>query len=1013
MHTIRRYCLMSLCYTLCLCAGWAQNVTVITGNVVDEEGEPLAGVTVQHVGGRVATITDAEGNYSLKIPNAEADCAVMFRYVGMKSIQLKADGKQPLNVTLKNDANIIQDIVVEGAYGTAQKRSDQVGSAYQVTKEQFETLPQDRLDKMLTGLIPGVQVDFNSDSPGNVRQRYNIRVRGEASLSSSNEPLWIIDGTPIYMGGHTNLMPGMSYTISPLSFIDPADIASITVLKDASATSIYGADGSNGVILVTTRQGKEGATRVDVNLRYGIANIDASTAPKVLNGQQYMMLAKESYRNAGLDMQYFPYTDNAMNRYSSTDTDWKDVFYQRGQTEQINVTANGGNKGGKYYVSVAYYENESTVRGNETQRFSLRSNTELNFAKRFKASMGLQASYNTNDLFVLGRDYYEYLPILKPYNADGTPAQYYTIIDGALDDGTPNWKQQKFLNSVAERDENIFTQKTFYLNANFKLQYDIQKGLKYTGQFGLDLQAAREEQYQAMSNWSGKSNGEGIGYSQRSTNTSTYWTTIHRLNYDHDFDRWHVNALGGFEASSRDYTIVGSTGSGFINDKIQDVSYAEERKGTNSSSTTRKASFLAQGTVSYDKRYYLVLNGRRDGNSQFGSDVRWGNFGSMGLSWNIHNEEWFKNELVDICKLKYSYGLNGNSRLGSNEALGLYSYGESYMYAGQMGGVQSGTPNSKLSWETTYMTNFGARVELLKRFDIDVEAYINTTRNLLSNLDISRTTGDTKAYRNVGEIRNSGFEVTLTTHNFVSDEDNGFRWTTLLTMAHNRNKLLKLYNGIQKNFNNTSWIEGEDTNTYFLVRWAGVDPRDGSPMWLDKAGNITHTYSADDRVACGSSTPALAGALTNDLSWHGFDLHIMLNYTLGGKAFSSYARTANSDGLNIMSENQSIDQLDRWQKPGDIALNPKPIWGTSTKSVMNSTRYLYSKTNVRVQNVSLTYHLPSAWSKKIAMRNSSVSLMADNLAMWVPYKTDMNSYKTAISGYPLERQFTLSFNASF
>lgn len=1000
--------------TMSVCVLWAQSTIHVEGAVVDEDGEPLAGVTVQHVGGRVATITDADGHYMLKIPGATADCAVLFRYVGMKSVQIGVDGKAPVNVTLKSDANVIQDIVVEGAYGTAQKRSDQVGSAFQVDREQLESLPQDRLDKMLTGLMPGVQVDLQSDSPGNVRQRYNIRVRGEASLSASNEPLWIIDGTPIYQGGHTNLIPGMSYSISPLSFIDPADIASITVLKDASATSIYGSDGANGVILVTTRQGKEGATRVDINMRYGIARIDASTAPKVLNGKQYLMLAKEAYQNAGLDMKYFPFTDSADNQYSTTDTDWKDVFYQMGHTQQVNVTANGGSKGGKYYISAAYYENSSTVKGNDNRRFSLRANNELTFATRFKASMGLQASYNTNDLFVLGRDYYEYLPILAPYNGDGTPTQYYTVIDQATADGSPNWVKNKFLNSVAERDENVYNQKTFYLNANFKLQYDILKGLKYTGQFGLDLQAAREEQYDAMSNWSGQSGGKGIGYSVRNTNTSTYWTTIHRLNYDRTFDKWNVNALGGFEASSKDYTYVAASGSGFINDKIQDVSYAEDRHGSNSSSTVRKASFLTQGALSYDKRYYLTLNGRRDGNSQFGSDVRWSNFGSIGTSWNIHNEEWFHwNELIDILKLKYSYGLNGNSRLGSQEALGLYSYGESYIYAGEMGGVQSGCPNSRLSWETTYMSNFGVRAEFLKRFDFELEAYRNVTKDLLSNLDVSRTTGDTKAYRNVGEISNSGFEITLTTHNFVTEEEKGFRWTTLLTMSHNRNKLLKLYNGIQKNFTNTSWIEGEDINTYYLVRWAGVDPRDGSPMWYDKEGNLTHTYSTDYRVPCGSSTPQVSGALTNDLSWMGFDLHVMLNYTIGGKAFSSFARSSNSDGLQIMSYNQSIDQLDRWQQLGDVALNPKPIWGVSTQSVMNSTRYLYSRTNVRLQNVSLTYHLPAEWSKRMAMRHCAVSLTGDNLFMWVPYKTDMNSYKTAVSGYPLERQFTISLNASF
>lgn len=991
----------------------AQGPVTVQGVVTDQDGEPLIGATIRHSGGRIATITDAEGHYQLKVPPQTEGASLLFTYVGMKQQTVSIGQKRTIDVRMKADAHMIQDVVVEGAYGTTQKRSDQVGSAFQVTQKDLAVLPQDRLDKLLDGLVPGVQVALTSDSPGNVRQRYNIRVRGEASLSASNEPLWVVDGTPIYTGEHTNLIPGMSYTISPLSFLDPADIASITVLKDASATSLYGADGANGVILVTTRQGREGATRLDVNLRYGTATIDRSTAPKVLNGRQYMTLAREAWQNAGMDPRYFPFNDNELTQYSTVDTDWLDVFYDRGQTLQANVTASGGSQTGKYYVSAAYYENTSTVKGNETQRFSLHSNNELKFCKRFTATLGLQASYNVNDLFVLGRDYYEYLPILKPYNADGTPTQYYTITDGANDDGTPRLVTNKFLNSVAERDENTFNQKTFYLNANFKLKYDIVKGLTYTGQFGLDMQAAREEQYSAMSNWSGISGGEGVGYSTRNTNTITYWTTIHRLNLDRTLGPWHINALGGFEASSKDYTYVAANGWGFINDKIQDVSYAEERRGSNSSSTTRKVSMLTQGSLSYDKRYYLVLNGRRDGNSQFGSDVRWGNFGSMGLSWNLHNERWFGVEAIDILKLKFSYGMNGNSRLGSQEALGLYSYSSSYMYAGQMGGVMSGCPNSKLSWETTYMTNYGLRVELLHRFDFELEGYHNVTKNLLSNLDVSRTTGDTRAYRNVGEISNTGVELTITTHNIVSEREDGFGWNTQLNLSHNSNKLLKLYNGIQKNFTNTSWIEGYDINTYYLVRWAGVDPRNGGPRWLDKEGNVTTVYSADNRVPGKKPSPTVAGALTNDLKWRGLSLHVMLNYTVGGYAFSSFARAANSDGLNIASENQSTDQLRRWQQPGDVALNPRPIWGVSTQSVMNSTRYLYDKTNVRLQNVTLSYQLPKAWSQRMQMRNMTVSLMGDNLMMWVPYKTDLNSYKTAISGYPLERSLTVSLNANF
>ena len=986
---------------------------VLRGIVVDALGDPLIGVTVQQKDTKNMAVTDLDGRYVLTV-RGPLPATLTFSYIGMKTLTRTVSSAAEQKVTMQEDTRTIKDVVIVGAYGTMQKRSDLVGSAFQVGSKELENLPKGRLDTMLDGLMPGVKIDINSDTPDNSRPRFNVRVRGEGSLSASSEPLWVIDGVPMFTGGTTNLMPGQNYSISPLSFLNPDDIESITVLKDATATSIYGADGGNGVILVTTKKGREGKTSVSVNVEYGIANIDRSTAPKVLNAQQFMELARESYANAGLDPRAFPYQDNELNQYSTTDTDWLDVFYDTGTTFQGNVAVNGGSDKTKYYLSGSYFQNKSTIVGNKQQRFSMRTNLDFQLHKKVKLNTILSASYNNNDLFNMGRDFYENLPIFSPYNPDGTLRLYNRFVDSVDSDGNLVWRDQKFFNSVAEREQNENNQKALYANANFSLKYDILPGLSYTGQFGVDFQSNLEQMYSSQKNWSGTSVIGSEGYSTRQSAHVTNWNTIHRLNFNRTFGLHSLGVLAGIEAGSRDYTVVSATGSGFINDNIQDVSYANTRNGSNYSSKSTKASFLGQLSYSFDHRYYLTFNGRRDGNSQFGSDVRWADFASVGVSWNVHNEKFFKIPWISVLKLKASYGANGNSRLGSQEALGLYAYGESYAYNGEMGGTQSGTPNHTLSWETTYKTNLGFRLEVLNRFDIDFDWYNHHTVNLLSNLDVSRTTGDTKVYRNVGELRNRGFDLTLTTKNIVSAKDDGFNWTTELNLAHNTNILLELYNGIQKNFGTYSYIEGYDVSTMFLVRWAGVDPADGSPMWYDKDGNVTKQYSTDNRVPGDNSHSDVTGGMTYTLSYKGFSLRFLLNYQFGGYAFTSFGRSMFSDGLYSSSQNQAVEQLDRWQQAGDVALSPKPIWGVSTSSVMNSTRYLYNKTLIRLQNLVLSYRLPRDLIRPAGISTCTLSLIGNNLFAYSPYaSSDHNSYKTCMSGYPAERSFSLAVNVGF
>lgn len=986
----------------------AQNLE-LKGNVKDVQGETLIGVNVVQKGTSNGTVTDIDGDFSIKVP---ANATIVFSYIGFEKQERVWNGKSSMQITLQEDVAMLDDVVVIGAYGTVQKRTDMVGSAFQVNSDRIETLQVGRVDNLLEGIVPGLQVMPNSDDASSTKQRLNLRVRGEGSMSASNEPLWIVDGTRIFSGDRTNMVSGMSTSISPLSYLSADDIESITILKDATETSIYGADGANGVILVTTKGGSIGETKVGLSLQTGVAQINQNAKFKVLNSADYLMLAKESYLNSGRSIETFPFQDNDLNSYSTTDTDWSDVFYDTGYQTNAFLSLSGGREGVSYYLSGGYFNSQSTVIGNTQERFSIRGNIGVELTRKLDFSLIYAASYNINNIFIPGNDYYEYLPIYSPNNPDGTFRLYNKTLSALDPLGNPVWQTSRFLNSVAEREENDNRQKAAVSNVNALLEYAIMEGLTSTTQFGIDYQGLNEDRYSARTNWSGMSTTEGgIGYSNRNNSTFMTWTAIERLNYNRTFGNHRVGGLLGLEASSKDVRTMGASGSGFINDKIKEVSYAVDRSGSSGRSLSRSLSYFLQGNYSFDQRYYFTVNARRDGNSGFGSDSQWGNFASAGASWNIHNEEFFQSDLVNILKMKLSYGSNGNSRIGSQEALGLYSYGESHNYMGELGGSMSGSPNKKLSWETAYITNIGLRIRMFDRVDLELEAYNKRTVNLLSNLDVSRTTGDTRSYRNSGEIINQGIEATL---NVELANSRDINWWAELNASHNRNKLIELYNGIEKVMGNYIWREGYDLNTYYIIRWAGVDPRDGAPLWYDSEGNLTRSYNDQNRVPWKSSSPLLTGGLTSKFTYKNYSVRALLSYVLGGYSFSTFGRNVMSDGLNIMSENQSVNQLDRWQKPGDVALSPKPIWGTSTRSVMSSTRHIYKTTNVKFKNIALSYSLPERLVKPLGITSCNLHLIGDNLLVWTPHdKKDRNSYKQSMSGYPIETSFSLGVDLSF
>lgn len=993
----------------------------VSGVVTNEQGEPLIGANVIIDGTNQGKSTNDKGEYVIDITGDVGQKTVLkFYYIGMKDASrtlVLSSSTLRLNVKMLSDTHI-EEIIVQG-YGRTQNNEDLIGSAFQVNAADLEFKPLSRVDNLLDGLVPGMSIEPNADYPGSPQTRYNTRVRGEASLSASNEPLWIIDGVPIYTGTGTNTMPGMSYSVSPLSFINPTDIQSITVLKDASEVSIYGADGANGVILVTTKSGSTGGVvrrDISANIRYGVSSIDQSTKYKVLNAEQYMDYAKTAWVNGGNSIDIFPYQDNELNSYSTTDTNWYDEFYGLGQNLSATLSISESREHSSSYFSLSYYGDSSTLLGNEQERISARMNNTYKLGQRFTLRTILSASYNINDLFAASHEYYEVLPIFSPYDEDGyTYRLYNQYVSGVSDDGELEWTQSKFWdNTIADRELSSNQQRNFTTDANLAIDCKVIEGLTATTQFGVSYSHNYEKIFYSRFTLSGMDGTDPIGYSRRASASYLSWTNISRLNYDRTFGKHTFTGLAGIELSSKGYDTLYATGSDFINDFTQEIGYAssDSRYGYSSTSTTRKLSFLGQAGYSYDRRYGVQVNTRYEGNSSFGEYSRWGNYFSVGGTWNINNEKFFLSNTLDILKLKASFGTSGNSRVDSAlmRGLGTFTYGDTYSYNGTIGGVVGTAENPGLSWEKTYMTNVGINTRLWKRLAIAVETYYNYTTDLLSKVYVSRLIGEDRMYANIGEISNLGVEMTINSTNIDKEH---FRWETDFNIAHNRNRVEKLADGTSISYGTTISAVGYDVNSFYLVRWAGVDPNTGDPMWYDADGNLTYSYSTDNRVIDKSSTPAAYGGITNTFVYKNFSVSMQINYSIGGYALSTLDMHGLCDGYDVINQNVSVNSLDYWQNPGDVTSSPK-ISTVSSSSGMSSTRFLYNKTNFKLQNLSVSYMIPEEITNKMKLAACRVSLIGDNLYLFTPdQNADLNSYKTVMYGYPVERTISLNLDVTF
>jgi len=947
-----------------------------------KDPQPLPGVVVRVKGTDRAINTGAKGNYAIKAPS---NAILVFSIIGYGTQEIAVAGNSNIDVVLKETASNLQEVIIT-AYGTKETKESQVGSAVQLTRKDLEMRPLNRVDQLLDGVVPGVMVQIQEATTSSVRPRYQTRIRGESSLGASSDPLWVIDGIPMYTGDENNAITGTNTSISPLTFINPNDIESITILKDATATSIYGANGSNGVVLINTIKGKDGVNKVNYSFRTGINLLNDNNRFNVLSAAEYRMLVSESYQN----LKAATGSNPAMPIDLGGNTNWYDVFYRNGITTQHDISFSGGNKKTKYFVSGAYFNEKQIIIANQTQRFSSRINLDQNISKSIDLFFKMGNSYVINNMFNPGDAYFINRPVDSPFDADG------------------NYVKQ-FYNKLAEAVYNENVQKTMATYANIGGTIKIIPGLTYTTVNGINYSSIIENTYDSMNTFVGAlSNGDAY----RGQTSNFLWNSQHRFNFERSFGRNTISAIVGGEASDSERKSVSASGYGFANDKIREVSAALTRSGNSSGTEQSQLSYYAQANYAWDGKYHLVGSFRRDANSDFGSDVSWATFNSIGASWIISKESFWKTKAIDFAKLKFSFGTNGNSRIGAYKSKGVYKFDNDYGYNGQSGAKMSSGENPVLTWETTYLYNLGLSLSLFKRISLEVEAYYNKSVDLLDDIYVTNTTGFERVTQNIGSLRNRGFEITLNTQNIQKKD---FTWNTSFNFSLNRNKVLSLYNNVERRFETSIVRVGEDTKTNYLIRWAGVDPRDGGPLWYDTRGNLTKVYDANNKVAAGRQTPDFFGGMTNTFEYKNFSLRGLFQYTVGGYLFSNLQRNSESDGRNLATQNQSRNQLDRWIEPGDLTLVPKTVLTENADNGRNSTRFLHDRSAFRISNVSLNYRLSNSLTKKLRLDRANFYLQADNVAVWTPYKSreGYNDFKNYSDPYPRPLVLSFGLNVGF
>ncbi len=978
---------------------FAQDFHFVSGTVKDTKGETLPGVTVQLQGTSVGTVTNPEGYYRLRVPNEGG--TLVFSFLGMKKLTQTIGAQSVLDVVMQEDVTALETIVVTG-YGGERNKRDLVGSYEQISSEQLQpNRPVESFDKLLTGLVAGVQVESNTGEPG---LPVRVRIRGEGSLvpvsrndvASSGQPLYVLDGVPLYditdrNTTNTQFSDVTEQKLNPLASLNPEDIESITVLKDAAASAIYGANAANGVVLITTKRGISGKSQVNLSINYGFQN--PVNEPQFLNSSQYVALYRESLFNSG--------GNPSLAGSDAVNTDWRDLVTRTGTNLSANLGISGGTAQTRFRFSAGYFKQEAISKGNDIERISFRIGINHQIGKNFSMSFDLGAAFNGKTSFN-SFGVTTFAPNLSPINDDGT------------------FNNQGFFlnrpNPLAALEQNEFTHKGFATNGNITLEYQVLPSLKIRSTIGIDYYQNRQNEFRSALNGSGRSRN---GYANKVDRNNQRWISFTQLVWNKKIAEKHnFNAVLGFEAQEQTTALLRATGTNFPFDGLRQLTVVSDENSSVASSDQEEAtvSFYGQMGYNFDQKYIFSLNVRRDASSIFGGDVRNANFASAGLGWLISEEDFMKRfDFISLLKLRGTFGSTGNSRIGTYAARGLYRFDSGFQYGGLLGSAPIAAPNPRLSWETNLKLNLGLDITLWKgRIGLTTEFYQNRIFNAISTIDVPQETGFISIPANTANMQNTGWEFTLNTKN-ISKED--FTWSTNFNIAFNRNKITKLAleRPPRSTEQSSGLVVGQDVSAIYGVPYAGADPYNGKPLWYLPDGSITDDVrlanAIENRVVIGTRSPDFLGGFTNNLTYKNLSLGVLMTYSVGSQIL--VPNSSMTDGRSLAFDNQSINLLDRWQQPGDITDVPRlhPL----NFPARNNTRFLFDNTFLKIDNVNLGYSAPSAIAKKIYMSSLRCFVQINNVAYF--YTTTSARNRNNIAQYrfpfPESRTVMLGLNAVF
>ena len=979
-------------------------VSKVTGNVTSEEdGLPVVGASVLVKGTTVGTVTDIDGNFTLtNVPSSAGTLVISF--IGMQSQEVKV--KPVVKVVLKSDAEVLDEVVVTG-YGV-QRKASFTGAASIVGEEAIAKKNDANFVKVLEGSVPGVQMNNSTSMPGVWGSVY---IRGRASLNSGTQPLYVIDGMPV--NSDTDAMSTSDNNmVDPMSSINPADIESITVLKDAAATAIYGSRAANGVIVVTTKKGSEGKFNLNLDIKQGFVSMGNNNMD-FANAEESMKLFTDgltAYQGGDWQENYNYLADNYFGWDRKTSTDWMDAITRKGYYQDYNLSAQGRNGNTGYYVSLGYLNTDGLIIGSDMERFSGRMNLDSKF-KWATIGVNTSYSYSTQNGFSLSTGGSMSSPLTAAISRQ-------TPMDPVYD-SEGNYNNINMYNPVALMDEDtgeLNENKMQTINLNPYLQVDFGLGIYAKTTLGVNLTDLRQYQY-----WSALYNPQamdynGLGQQYNSRNTVVTWNNV--VGWNHKFaDKHDVSVMLGQEMQKKSYfyEYYAKSDFPFADSGMRDLTTAGTEQGSEYyKKEARLASYFMDAHYSYADKYYLSGSYRRDGSSVFGSDTRWGNFWSVGGKWRISGEDFLNgNNVITNATLRASYGTVGNQDIDWYAARGFYGAG--YNYNQMPGMIPVSISNQELTWEVSKKFDIGFDLSLWHRLHFTFDFYNEITSDALFQVPLSMTTGMAETYKNIGKIRNHGIEFSVNA-NILQTKD--WTWSAYANLTWNENEVVKLSTDEPIEYTFQIIEEGRPYTQFKMKEYAGVDRETGKPLWyLNETGNeTTSDYNAAAKRYVGDADPNVLGGFGTNLRWKDIDFGLSFNYRLGGKVYDSGAAFTGF-GMAFRTPLKDV-ALNSWTEENKDAKYPQYIYSDPYNATSTSSRFLYSGNYLRISNLTLGYTLPKKWTTKILIQRLRAYISVDNLytftaSDFVGYNPETSANGVIAWQYPATRTFIGGIQLTF